>query len=149
MARWARLRFALLWVDCFSLFLCVGLVVGLSDIGMSGVGLSDCRIALEMGFRGVWGCVRYDRAQKPHTSPTTPAPALKKIYTGRVNICMMLDALREKSTNVSVGGCLIQNMATRRVGKREEVEVGRGSGECEAGYETSNCGELSVRSREL
>ena len=62
-------------------FLCVGLVVGLSDVGCRIVG---CRIALEMGFRSVWECFRSGRAQKPHTSPTTPARALKKIYTGRV-----------------------------------------------------------------
>ena len=62
-------------------FLCVGLVVGLSDVGCRIVG---CRIALEMGFRSVWECFRSGRAQKPHTSPTTTARALKKIYTGRV-----------------------------------------------------------------
>ena len=39
---------------------------------------------MEMGFRSVWGSIRSGRAQKPHTSPTTPAPAPKKIYTGRV-----------------------------------------------------------------
>ena len=39
---------------------------------------------MEMGFRSVWECFRSGRAQKPHTSPTTPARALKKIYTGRV-----------------------------------------------------------------
>ena len=48
MARWARLRFALLWVYWFSFFVCVGSVVELSDVGLSGVsdfriaGLSDC-----------------------------------------------------------------------------------------------------------
>ena len=51
---------------------------------MSDVGLSDCRIALEMSFRSVWECFRSGRAQKLHTSSTTPARALKKIYTGRV-----------------------------------------------------------------
>ena len=49
----------------------------MSDVGLSGIGLPDCRVALEMGFRGVWGSFKSGRAQKPHTSPTTPSPALK------------------------------------------------------------------------
>ena len=43
-----------------------------------------CRVALEIGFRGVCGGIRSGRAQEPHTSPTTPSPAPKKIYTWRV-----------------------------------------------------------------
>ena len=35
---------------------------------------------------------------------------------------MVLDALREKSIDVSVGGCLKQNMAPRREEKREKSE---------------------------
>ena len=40
---------------------------------------------------------------------------------------MVLDALREKSIDVSVGGCLKKNMASRRQRKREKVAVGQGS----------------------
>ena len=99
-------------------FLCVGLVVGLSDVD---VGLSDCRIALEMGFRSVWECFRSGRAQKPHTSPTTTARALKKIYTGRVKRKHGVWCLeREEHERVS-RGCLKQNMASRREKKRESV----------------------------
>ena len=57
---------------------------------------------------------------------------------------MVLDALSEKSMHVSVGGCLKQNMASRRQRMREKVEVGPGLRESEAGYETRNCGELRV-----
>ena len=58
---------------------------------------------------------------------------------------MVFDALREKSMHVSVGGCLKQNMASRRQRKREKVTVGPGSRECKAIYETNNFGELRVR----
>ena len=37
---------------------------------------------------------------------------------------MVFGALREKSMNVSVGGCLKQNMASRREKKREGVSDG-------------------------
>ena len=57
---------------------------------------------------------------------------------------MVFDAFREKSMNVSVGGCLKQNMASRRERKREKVRVGPGLRECEAGYKTNNCRELRV-----
>ena len=43
---------------------------------------------------------------------------------------MVLDALREKSMDVSVWGCLRQNMVSRRQRKREKVAVGPGPGEC-------------------
>ena len=62
---------------------------------------------------------------------------------------MELDALREKSMNVSVGECLKQNMASRRERKRAKLRVGPGLGECEARYETNGCGELRVRWRGL
>ena len=75
-------------LPCFGF---IGFRVSLCRVGcrivgcrMSDCRMSDCRIALEMGFRSVWECFRSGRAQKPHTSPTTPARALKKIYTGRV-----------------------------------------------------------------
>ena len=77
---------------------------------------------MEMGFRSVWESFRSSRAQKPHTSPTTPARALKKNIRGELNTCMVFGALREKSMNVSVGGCLKQNMASRREIKREKSE---------------------------
>ena len=99
--------------------------VGCRIVGLSDCRMSDCRIALEMGFRSVWECFRSGRAQKPHTSPTTPARALKKIYTGRVKHKHGVWCLEreEKSMNVSVGGCLKQNMAFRREKKRVKSEV--------------------------
>ena len=69
MARWARKRFALFFFCCF-------FVQG----RLSGCRMSDRRVALEMGFRIVWGSIRPGRAQKPHTCPTTPAPAPKNMY---------------------------------------------------------------------
>ena len=39
---------------------------------------------------------------------------------------MVLDALREKSMDVPVGGCLKRNMSLRRERKREKVRVGPG-----------------------
>ena len=51
--------------------------------------------------------------------------------------------------NLPVGGFCKQNTAFRRERKRWKVAVGPGSGECKAGYETDNCGELRVRWREL
>ena len=62
---------------------------------------------------------------------------------------MVLDALREKSMGVSVGGCLKQDMASRRQRKREEVAVGPGLGDYEAGYVISNHGKLRVRWKRL
>ena len=52
---------------------------------------------------------------------------------------MVFGALREKSMNVSVGGCLKQNMASRREKKRVKVKVGPGLRECEIGYKPNNC----------
>ena len=49
--------------------------------------------------------------------------------------------------DVSVGGCLKQNMVFGRQRKREKVIVGPGSNECIAGYETNSCRELRVRWR--
>ena len=60
---------------------------------------------------------------------------------------MVLDALREKSMDMSVGGCLKRNMFSRRQRKRGKVTVGPGLKECIAGHETSNFGELRVRWR--
>ena len=62
---------------------------------------------------------------------------------------MVFDALRERRIGVSVGGCLKQNMVSRRQRKREKLAVGPGSRECKAGHETNNCGELRVRWRGL
>ena len=42
-----------------------------------------------------------------------------------------------------------QNMASRGERKRDKVRVGPGLRECEARYETKNCGEFRVRWREL
>ena len=51
-------------------------------------------------FCSAWGRFRSGRAQKPHTSPTPPAPALKKIYTGRVKhrngVCYLERAEHER-----------------------------------------------------
>ena len=86
--------------------------------------MSDCRIALEMGFRSAWESFRSGRAQKPQTSPTTPARALKeKNIRGELNTSMVFGTLREKSMDVSVGGCLKQNMAPRREKKGEKSEA--------------------------
>ena len=54
----------------FSLFLYVGLVFGLPDVGLSDVGLTGCRIALEMGFRSAWGALD----QAGHKSSTQAKP---------------------------------------------------------------------------
>ena len=89
------------------------------DCRMSDVG---CRIALEMGFRSDLGSIRSGRAKKPHRSPIAPAPAPKKNIRGELNTSMVFGALREKSMKVSVGGCLKQNMASRREKKREKSE---------------------------
>ena len=61
---------------------------------------------MEKGFRSVRGSIRPDRAQKPHTSPTAHAPASRKYIRGDLNKIMVLDALREKSMDVSVGRVL-------------------------------------------
>ena len=92
-----------------------------------------------MGFPSVWERFRSGRAQKPHKSPTTPACALKKNTRGELNTGMVFGALREKSMDVSVGGCLKHNMASRREKRERKVGVGPGLRENEAGYETNNC----------
>ena len=88
--RWARLRFALLWVYWFSLFPCVGPVVGLSGVGLWNVGLTNVELS-DVRFpvvRLLWKLVSAALGevldQAGHKSPTAPAPAPKKIYTGRV-----------------------------------------------------------------
>ena len=62
---------------------------------------------MEMGFRSAWGSVRSGRARKPHRSLKTPALALKKyIYIwGELNKEMVFGALRDRSIDVSLGGC--------------------------------------------
>ena len=113
-------------LPCFGF---IGFRVSLCRAGCRIVGcrIVGCRIALEMGFRSVWECFRSGRAQqKPHTVPQPPrARALNKIYTGRVKHKHGVWCLEreEKSMNVSVGGCLKQNMAFRREKKRVRSEV--------------------------
>ena len=110
---------------------------------MSGCRVSGCRVALEMGFRSVWGCVRSGRAQKPHTRPTTPAPAPKKIYTGRVKHKHVAWCLkREELGRVSIGSTV-----SRRQRKREKVTVWPGPRSFKAGHETDNFEEFCVRWR--
>ena len=111
--------------------------------------MPDCRIAFEMGFRSVWGSIGSGRAQKPHTRPTTPAPALKKNTRVELNTSMVLDALGVKSMDVLVRGCFERSMVSRRQKKREKVAAGPGSKECTAGHETQNYGKLRVRRRGL
>ena len=79
---------------------------------------------MEMGFRSVWECFRSGRAQKPHTSPTTPARALKKIYMGRVKRKHGGWFLEREEHERASRGCLKQNMASRREKKRESVSEG-------------------------
>ena len=100
MARWAKLRFALFWVYWFSLFLCVGLVAGLSDVGCRIVGL------LWKGVSAAFGKDLDQARQKPPHKPHNPAPAQKKYIRGEFNTSMVLGALREKGMGLSVGGCL-------------------------------------------
>ena len=119
MARWARVRFVLLWVYCFSLFLCEGIVVGFSDAGLSGVGLSGCRVS---DYRVAWKWVSesfgkvLDQAghKSPRQAPQSPRLRLRRYIRGELNTSMELDALREKGMDVSVGGCLKRNIASRR-----------------------------------
>ena len=51
--------------------------------------------------------------------------------------------------NVPAGGCCKLNAAFRRETQIEKVAVGAGPRECEAEYETNNCGELRIRWREI
>ena len=67
--------------------------------------MTECQIALEMGFRSVLRSIRSGRTQNPHTSPTAPAPAPKKIYTGRVKHKHSVWSLeRDEHGRVSRGG---------------------------------------------
>ena len=101
--------------------------------------MSDCRVALEMGFRRVWESFRSGRAQKPRTSPTTPAPVLKKIHTGRVKhkhgACCLE---REGHGRVSRGVLETKLGLQEREKEREKVGVGPGLRDFEAGYETNS-----------
>ena len=75
-ARWARLYFALFWVYWFSLFLCVGLVVGLPNVGLSDVGLADVGLA-DVGLFRKWVSAAFREVldQAGHKSPTqAPRP---------------------------------------------------------------------------
>ena len=79
-------------------------------------------------------------AQKPHKSPTSPAPVLKKIYTGRVKHehsawCFE----RGEHERASRGGLETKHGLQEREKVREEVRVGPELKDCEAGYETKNC----------
>ena len=102
MARWARLRFALLWVYwVFVVSLCRAgwRIVGLPDCRIAG--LPDCRI-VGLSVVGLLGeCID----QEGHKSPTTPAPTLKKICTGRIKYKHGFWCLgREEHERVSRGG---------------------------------------------
>ena len=97
----------------------------MSDVGLSDVGLSDCRIALEMGFRSDWESFRSSRAQKPHTSPTTLARALKKKYTGRVKHKHCVWCLeREEHERVSRGVLIAEHSLQERERERESIREG-------------------------
>ena len=91
----------------------------MSDVGLSDVGL------LWKWVSAAFGNVLDQAGYKSPTQVPQPPPrALKKIYTGRVKRKQLSGALREKSMDVSVGGCLKQNMASRREKKRECVSEG-------------------------
>ena len=79
-----------------------------------------CQTVLEMGFRSAEGGFRSGRAQKPHTSPPTPASALKKIYKGRVkhrHVAWCLE--REEDGRVSRGVLETENGLQEREKVRE------------------------------
>ena len=89
---------------------------------MSDCRIAGCRVALEMGFRSAWGSIRSDRAQKPLISPTTPAPALKKIYTGIVKHKNRVWCLeREEHGRVSRGVLETEHGLQRAEEERESV----------------------------
>ena len=77
---------------------------------------------MEKGFRGVWGSIRSDGPQKPHTSPTAPAPAPKKHIRGELNTSMVFDALREKGVDVPVGRVLETEHGLQEREKERESE---------------------------
>ena len=90
-------------------------VVGCRTVG--------CRI---VGLLWKWVSAAFGVAldQTGHNSPTqAPQPPRlrqRKYIRGELNTRIVLDALRERGMNVSVGGCLKQNMASRRERKREK-----------------------------
>ena len=116
---------------------------------MSDCWVSDCRIALEMGFRSVRGSFTSGRAQKPHTSPRTPAPELKKIHTGRVKHKHSARC-PERKEHGRVSG-VMRGTGHGLQEREKEREIGGWASVkgCEAGYETNNCRELRVRWRGL
>ena len=114
----------------FLFFLCVGLVVGLSDAGLSDVELSDvvCRMSdvrfsdvglSVVGLLRKWVSAALGEVldQPGHKSltqvPKVRACAIEKYIRGELNTSMVLDALREISMGASVVRCLKQNMASR------------------------------------
>ena len=107
------------------MFLLVGLVVGFSDVGLSDVGFSVVGL-LWKRVSEAFGEV-FDQAghKSPYTSPTTPALALKKISTGRVKHTHGSWCLERKEHSRVIGGCLKQNMASRRERKREKWRLGQ------------------------
>ena len=61
-----------------------------------------------------------------------------------------LRALGESGQNMGVSRrCCKQNMASKRLRKREKVAVEPGSRDRTVRYETNNCGELRVKRRGL
>ena len=91
---------------------------------MSDVGLSD------VGLLWKWVSAAFGKVldQAGHKSPTQvpqpPRARSRKYIRGESNASMVFGALREKSMNVSVGGHLKQNMASRREKKRKSVSEG-------------------------
>ena len=115
-------------LPCFGF---IGFRVSLCRVGCRIVGcrIVGCRIVglLWKWVSAAFGNVLDQAGHKSSTppSPTTPPRALKKIYTGRVKHKHGVWCLEreEKSMNVSVGGCLKQNMAFRREKKKVRSEV--------------------------
>ena len=107
-------------LHCFGF---IGFRVSLCRVGCRIVG---CRI---VGLLWKWVSAAFGKVldQAGHKSPTQapqpPRPRRRKYIRGELNTSMVLGALREKSMNVSVGGCLKQNMAFRREKKRVRSEV--------------------------
>ena len=93
----------------------------MSDVGLSDVGLLWKWVSAAFG--NVLDQAGHNKS--PTQSHNPRARALKKIYTGRVKHKHGVWCLEreEKSMNVSVGGCLKQNMAFRREKKRVRSEV--------------------------
>ena len=89
----------------------------------SDVGLSDCQIALEKGIAALGGALN----QAGHKSPITPAPALKKIYTGRVKDRHGVWCLeREEHGRASSGVLETEHFPQEREKEREKLGVGPG-----------------------